>query len=416
MGDHSVVYECPHTCCTTGKLKPGTPRSYANLSSFRTHLEGKPVKLVRHEEVKPNRDRWSEHQTCAPACPMYAIRNDTALVEQRGRIVLRGNGIPSLGASSDMKVDAWSGHDDRPLVMFQDDPGHLFRHYGYALFQPTDLSRGLAEQLYQLVHDQPFLTALEAMDSVEEIAGGVTQLPLHVLKTHATYSAPLSTILQQWRNIVADKISSLQDAAAPPLQEHVKVLVATPGKGRQIPHWDAPPSEAKSATLTVLMYCSPSLSTYVPRYPTRLLSVPPDEPAAMRSRSYLLDEAFFHAEPVQPGAMLVIRQTVPHFGSENCALDHDRVVFFDMCSPFNVEHVKGQDEYSYSVYNYLFDACESPVDILRYAASLLQYEAHHPFERHTGQVRALIRNKTADAWAAFTAMVNPTPSRRSARG
>lgn len=141
-----------------------------------------------------------------------------------------------------------------------------------------------------------------------------------------------------------------------------KVLVTEPTHGAQPLHHDSDRYLPSDPDVSIIMYCSYTGSTYLPRSPlsARLLTPPPrfatDEEydAYMASavgqsessrRASLLyayyDRTLFHSIPVRPGQILFFRHSVLHAGAANLPLFHhpspasrglttQRILAFDM--------------------------------------------------------------------------------------
>lgn len=132
-----------------------------------------------------------------------------------------------------------------------------------------------------------------------------------------------------------------------------KVLVTRPGFGAQPLHHDSDHYEPGDVAISAIFYCSPTSSTFMPRYPAGTAIRPPPRVsgqsvvdlsteagrAAAAFRALLLpcqfDRSLYHSVAVQPGQLLLFRHSVLHAGTSNSSLaaptdpSGHRILFFD---------------------------------------------------------------------------------------
>ena len=117
----------------------------------------------------------------------------------------------------------------------------------------------------------------------------------------------------------------------------------------------------------------------------------------MRPRAYLLDSEWFHSIPVHPGDMMILWQSIPHFGVRNNSTLLPRIGLFSILSSDDSDD---QDEYQYFRWMYIADAYGN--DSRQYAEALVQGKQHDPLKRMDGQSYRRAR-ETLKKYRLFTA-------------
>lgn len=81
----------------------------------------------------------------------------------------------------------------------------------------------------------------------------------------------------------------------------------------------------------------------MPRFLPQHLYCADGDAQSMRDKAYLLSEEWFHSVPLQPGDMLVFKQSVPHFGVRNQSIQ-PRMMLFTMLVPEEKEEEEKAEE------------------------------------------------------------------------
>ena len=125
----------------------------------------------------------------------------------------------------------------------------------------------------------------------------------------------------------------------------LKLLRSAPGQGKQLVHYDTTRYEDAVQRFAVLMYCTETMSTAVPKLDAATMrpafldtEEPTEEQQAVADA--LCAEDNFLSFPVLPGATLVFPTSTPHFGVRNPA-SVDRVALYALFSPSDES---GQDD------------------------------------------------------------------------
>ena len=242
------------------------------------------------------------------------------------------------------------------------DHSTFFAEYGYALVRQWEGAADIARFFEQL--QRPAAGAA----CVSTIAGDVQQVDLdkllRTLKKNSERRLQLEAALVSWQAIARAVAAHV---AAPQAAKHFvapKLLVAAPGDGQQVPHWDNPDGYSLQAVrLSVILYCTHSNSTAMPTFPETTFprdtyphaaSFAPEEEqnrlllqqhgARLQPAEPFLQPSHFHHVSVQPGDIMIFSQRTPHFGVANVAAQ-PRIVLFSMLSDTQAESGVDQDGY-----------------------------------------------------------------------
>jgi hypothetical protein len=299
---------------------------------------------------------------------------------------------------------AWRYLHDEPLRTYRDDLRRMYQLYGFCLSPPTADSLELA-QLMLKIKEQALSceekvgkrrkVAAESATSTPkgwlEIAGEV--ISFDVKEMLEADVATRGRIMELRDRIIQHmwKMTGRSAAGRKSLCRD-KILVARPGVGRQAVHWDAPiPVRiVPDGSLSMIIYCTYTDSTALPRFPSCVLSWPRDDDASNQAHAFLLHPDFFHSVPVTPGTILIFDQSTPHFGVENVSKTDDRVALFDIISEIPDAKVKSQDEYQYYVWEFVRDCFG--IDSDEFVYSVLQNWKHNPISRYSGSVATKMHN------------------------
>jgi len=326
-----------------------------------------------------------------------------------------GNSSTNSSSTSISATISFSLHDpiqqawfiasnDRPLMRLRDDPSRMWRQYNYAILPPTPQSTQLADIITALTCNDATTEALKAITptAVETIAGKVEQRALHLLPA-AEFSSRVQ-IPALWAGIVQSAHGAIgEPMGGRLLLQQYKALVAAPGEGEQVVHWDTPPSwpshDPTSQSITCILYCTRTKSTALPRFPVAVMAWPPTEPADMRASAHLLESHNFDSVDVEKGTVLLMRQSTPHYGTRNQAASTPRVVLFDICSLKSAAASPYQDDYQYYKWMYMEDAFGATSG--QRFTSYVENAEHHPLQRADDETQQAIR---ADAQTFIDAL------------
>jgi hypothetical protein len=181
-------------------------------------------------------------------------------------------------------------------------------------------------------------------------------------------------LLQLWRAATAAATTA---AGLPTDGLHLvdlKLMASSTGVGEQKVHWDATKGANGDQRYSFLLYCTPTLSTAVPVFDNiASLSTPHLPQHQRRTLFHLLSKRHFHSVPVCAGELLVMRQSVPHYGVCN-ASEEERVVLFDMMSE-STDIM--QDDYTHYAEQYIMEAESEQARSHPQAARSRCHGAHH---------------------------------------
>lgn len=241
--------------------------------------------------------------------------------------------------------------------------------YGYALLPSTQKRRDLAWRLQHEIDIQP----LADTDDQITISGGVVQSNIGPMEA---FRQQLEVELQ--RTIRTDLQALLGFDSQRFHFVVAKLLVAPPGAGEQVIHFDSTDGPGTENKLSILVYCSSAHSTAMPRFPPSVLqqAVTTEE---MQSVSHFMHERWFHRVAVHAGDLMVFWQSTPHFGSRNAALSQ-RVVFFTMLSL-----LKDPSQDQYQMFHWIWMGEAYGWHSKEYALSLIRYRKHEPLLRFSGE-------------------------------
>jgi hypothetical protein len=96
----------------------------------------------------------------------------------------------------------------------------------------------------------------------------------------------------------------------------------------------------------------------------------------LRQVAHLLDPALYASQPVQPGDIIIFRQSTPHFGVRNESAKDDRVVFFCMVSPTDEEGQDAQQTFPWGFMGQAFGWNSYP-----FAKCLVEHKEFDPLGR-----------------------------------
>jgi hypothetical protein len=220
------------------------------------------------------------------------------------------------------------------------DLQRTFTTHGWWLHPPSLVSAGLSFRwscLYERTRDTP-----EAWFSLR---GNAFQLdarkPLASLGAEQHRLSLLGPTVAAFRRLLQGdgvRTAGLHIAA-------LKLLRSAPGQGKQLVHYDTTRYEDAVQRFAVLMYCTETMSTAVPKLDAATMrpafhdtEEPTEEQQAVADA--LCAEDNFLSFPVLPGATLVFPTSTPHFGVRNPA-SVDRVALYALFSPSDES---GQDD------------------------------------------------------------------------
>ena len=220
------------------------------------------------------------------------------------------------------------------------DLQRTFITHGWWLHPPSLVSAGLSFRwscLYERTRDTP-----EAWFSLR---GNAFQLdarkPLASLGAEQHRLSLLGPTVAAFRRLLQGdgvRTAGLHIAA-------LKLLRSAPGQGKQLVHYDTTRYEDAVQRFAVLMYCTETMSTAVPKLdaatmrPAFLDTEEPTEEQQAVADALCAEDNFLNF-PVLPGATLVFPTSTPHFGVRNPA-SVDRVALYALFSPSDES---GQDD------------------------------------------------------------------------
>jgi ectoine hydroxylase-related dioxygenase (phytanoyl-CoA dioxygenase family) len=125
----------------------------------------------------------------------------------------------------------------------------------------------------------------------------------------------------------------------------LKLLRSAPGLGLQPVHFDVPRYKDAVQCYSVLMYCTETMTTAVPKLDAATMRPLFTDGEELSAKQHALAEKLcaeenFISFPVQAGATLVFSAATPHYGVRNIA-STDRVVLYALFSP---SEEPGQDD------------------------------------------------------------------------
>lgn len=263
-----------------------------------------------------------------------------------------------------------------PLVALADNPRAMFHHYGYALLPATPLSTAFAASLDKWYTKQA-KGSLFAPEEQIVIAGDVKQFDMMKLlgEWNDKFNVDRVAVSDEMMKDVGLSRKKRPYAVAP------KLLVASPGKGEQMPHMDSFGAWTKRHIISTLVIVSEEEvdSTALPRFPQSLYtfdSPTPEIDDLSAYRAYHDEKAWYHTVKVRRGDRLIFRHSVPHYGTTNPLARQPRIVFFQIRSD-----VDDEDQDNAQHYPWHLAEAEHGFDSLEYAQSLVRYAAFRPIDR-----------------------------------
>lgn len=261
----------------------------------------------------------------------------------------------------------------------------MFNSNGFIRIDGTEQSRAIA---WEMMSQRPRAGG-------ELIAGRVRQQDIAANSGLKKAFTALETLLRGY----ARALGVLHDDKPLYLVEP-KILVAPPGKGHQAVHWDGPRNREAAEKLSCILFCSNGHNgTAMPTFPTDERFSFSDVREELWQVAHLLDPEYYESKPVQPGDIIIFRQSTPHFGVENTSAKDDRVVLFCMLSPSAAE---GQDAVQTFPWGFIGQAFGW--ESYPFAKSLVENREFKPLERMEAGDKAAARQclqKHAGLWAAY---------------
>ena len=184
-------------------------------------------------------------------------------------------------------------------------------------------------------------------------------------------------IISEWTDVVKESATRVGvDAKLLFVVDH-KMLIASPGQGAQVVHWDCARLRAAAGKYTCLLVCSLGhCSTALPNFAANDDLSFSDDPATMRSVAHLLASNKYISQRLHPGDIIIFRQSTPHFGVANTCTVGDRVLLFAVLSPSSAS---GQDQEQVMPWLFIRDAFGS--NSKEFAQTLVDNRAHNPIWR-----------------------------------
>jgi len=358
-------FECPHSCCRDIADRPSVLKNWGTARRHAGRLRGGEVR--------------NPHVECDPGCTFRGknakelmayfqskrgepvrVRLSVREAKEPAAATVRAAPVPAFlkdvsaseATTNAVAVNAWTTiMEDKPLLRLASQPAELWKSYGYALLPACAKAQNCIETVGQLLE--------RGGNDIgnEEIAGRVIQLNL------AAVVAPRlqKCLKSQWRQLVRNALRSVGEdlAGRAPLNDH-KLLLAAPGRGSQSVHWDVPAPDdehpQRAHCISVLLYCTATMSTALPRFPSSLLSWPLIDPVRGASLTFLAQPQWFHSIDVEAGSVLLLRCATPHYGVANpsSALGARRVLF-DLITSVPLRDDSEQSAFQHFAHMFLFD-------------------------------------------------------------
>lgn len=185
-------------------------------------------------------------------------------------------------------------------------------------------------------------------------------------------------ITAEWTEVVKDTAvqAGVDDVESLFVVDH-KMLTAAPTQGAQAVHWDCAREEAAAEKYTCLLVCSLGhRSTALPNFAASDDLSFSNDPEKMKSVAHLLAPSMYTSQELQPGDVIIFRQSTPHFGVANTCAVGDRVLLFAVLSPSDAA---GQDQEQ--VLPWLFIRSAFGPEAKEFAQSLVDNRVHDPILR-----------------------------------
>lgn len=246
-----------------------------------------------------------------------------------------------------------------PLSSCRSSPAECLKLNGYTLVPSTDRSRSFAARATAWL-------ASPDMD-VDRIAGDVDQFSL--LKSAAYNNRGPKGESSMFEEFAAIVDELRQMLSLPNDCLHLvgpAILRAAPGHGHQPLHYDSKDAAFSIGRYSIILYCTNTTSTSMPRYPHGALPLraavgETDEALEVRAEqmrkfAFLLVPSFYHSCDVTAGEIMVFEQSVIHHGVRNPSVDKPRILFFNILSNMTTLQDPLQGEYSFYIHLY-FEEC-----------------------------------------------------------
>jgi hypothetical protein len=194
-----------------------------------------------------------------------------------------------------------------------------FSDFGYARVPPTSASCKFAWKVLQQ----------SQRAEKEPIAGHVKQLVLPALTKDGELGMEWDALVRATATVVGIDVAEL-------FVVDTKLLIAPPKKGKQPVHWDTARTRDAAVKYSIILFCSNGCySTALPTFPANDDLSFSDDSTKMKAVAQLIDDGCYESQPVESGAIVIFRQSTPHFGVANTMPQGNRVVLFSMLSPLN---------------------------------------------------------------------------------
>lgn len=281
-------------------------------------------------EPPPKRHR---HSRSDPGKPDTDAPSASASV---GAAAIRPRALRAHGAASPPAVGCHDSPLDTLSAVAASVPavvpaGATVASHSYQLqCAPTADSLRCAELVLQLRAALRRDSRNDELQSARYLTGGAEQY--RVRKLVGTGVSELRTAFTAlWPRVAAAAIAA---AGLPPLPlVDAKLLIAQPGWGEQDVHWDSTLGANGVHKYSIILYCTAANSTALPLFTNaQSLSTPYLRRQQRLKLLPLLHRRNYASVPVQAGSILVMRQSVPHYGVA-APNSRERVVLFDMASP-----------------------------------------------------------------------------------
>jgi len=211
-------------------------------------------------------------------------------------------------------------------------PRHAFFTHGWQLHLPPPVTSGLAYRWFCL-----YLRTRAMPAPWFDLRGNASQLdarqPLPELgaeQHRLSLVGPTQAACRRLLESHGVQTACLHLAA-------LKLLRSGPGLGLQPVHYDVPRYKDAVQCYSVLMYCTGTTSTAVPKLDAATMRPLFTDGEELSAKQHALAEKLcaeenFISFPVQAGATLVFSAATPHYGVRNIA-STDRVVLYALFSP-----------------------------------------------------------------------------------
>jgi hypothetical protein len=263
--------------------------------------------------------------------PSSSFPSCAAAASQRGGLhrqdALAGN--PTT-AGSDVTAAASiahpTSHPPVPLEASYNDHAAVIGTHSFCLQRATNDTRRCVELVHQL------RDALTKDHNVSVLHNGTRQYQVSTL--HGPHVEKLRAELNTlWAKVAraAIRAAGLQERAH---LVDVKLMIAQPRQPAQEVHWDSPRGPDEPDKYSIILYCTQTMSTAVPLFSNqRSLSTPGLDAVERRTIFSLLKKNpyHYHSVTVQPGDVLVMQQSVPHYAPRHLGKG-ERIVLYDMMS------------------------------------------------------------------------------------